>query len=80
MKGEYSLRKTLSTELSTEEDNLLSNWDEAIERAKKRIQEIKRSVRTFESLRDQGVKFPAEKATGKVRRTSGSTKGLLGQK
>ena len=52
----------MSTELCSQPDKSLSRWNEAIALAKKRIKEIKRSVHVFESLRDQGMKFPeAEK-------------------
>jgi hypothetical protein len=64
--------KKLSTKLSAEGHNLLSTWDEAIAMAKSKIKEIKRSIRTFESLRNQGAEFPVAEVArkGKRRKTA----------
>jgi len=51
----------MSTNLSKNVDNNLSGWNEAIAEAKEKIRELKNSIRTFESLRDQGMKFPKPK-------------------
>jgi hypothetical protein len=66
-------RKSLSKHLTKPAASLLSNnlhkrlnkWDEAIADAKKMIRELKRSIGTFESLRDSGMEFPepAEKVS-----------------
>ena len=56
-------RKQVSTELSKRQDTSLSKWDEAIAKAKLKIKEVKRSIKTFESLRDQGMEFPQPKAS-----------------
>ena len=61
--------KSLSTQLSSKADKSLSGWDRAIAEAKKRIREIKRSITRFESLRDQGMKFPAPKKKQKPSRS-----------
>jgi hypothetical protein len=61
IKGDYTLPKNVSTQFARSEIKYLSNWDEAISKAKARIKEIKRSIRTFESLRDQGMAFPKPK-------------------
>jgi len=53
--------KSASTDLCTSGDKSLSNWDEAIGRAKKRMAEIRRSIRGMEELRDQGMSFPSLK-------------------
>lgn len=50
--------KRLSTKLSKTRNKSLSKWGEAIAEAKQRIKEFKRSIKTFESLRDQGMAFP----------------------
>jgi len=50
--------KRMSTKLSKIGDKSLSKWDEAIADAQQRIKEFKRSIKTFESLRDQGMPFP----------------------
>lgn len=51
-------RKSLSSSLSKRSGKSLSKWDEAIAEAKRRIAEFKRSIKTFESLRDSGMPFP----------------------
>jgi hypothetical protein len=50
--------KRLSTKLSKSGDKSLSKWDEAISDAKERIKTLKRSIRTFEDLRDSGMPWP----------------------
>ena len=60
--------KSLSTKLSTLPNKSLSKWDEAIAKAKLKIKEVKRSIKTFESLRDQGMEFPAVETTQKAKR------------
>lgn len=70
----HASSEKLSTKLTLSASKYLSNWDEAISEAKERLKQIKRSIRTFESLRDQGMEFPQPKE----RRTSGS-KVTLGQ-
>jgi hypothetical protein len=53
--------KSVSSNLSKIGDKVLSRWDEAISEAKERIAELKRSIKTFESLRDGGMQFPEPK-------------------
>jgi hypothetical protein len=53
--------KKLSTKIKPAEGENLSAWNEAITKARLRIKEIKRSIRTFESLRDSGMEFPEPK-------------------
>jgi hypothetical protein len=59
--------KNLSTKFHNAQHKKLSNWDGAILQAKARIKEIKRSIRTFESLKAQGMEFPEPKDGGKKR-------------
>jgi len=64
--------KRLSTKLSKMTDKSLSKWEEAIADAQQRIKEFKRSIKTFESLRDQGMAFPeppSSKRASKIRLT-----------
>jgi hypothetical protein len=56
MKSKFS-----STVLSKNFSDSVSGWDEAIERAKERLKEMKRSIRAFEEMRDSGMEFPAPK-------------------
>jgi hypothetical protein len=63
------VRKNPSTKLSKPGGKNLSRWNEAILRAKSQIKEIKRSIRTFESLRDPGMKFP-ERQAARTRKAS----------
>jgi hypothetical protein len=53
--------KVVSTTLSRTGANNLSLWEEVILEAKQRIAALKRSIRTFESLRDEGMEFPEPK-------------------
>ena len=62
--------KSVSTKLSKSSDKSLSRWDEAIAEARQKIKEFKGSIRTFESLRDQGMAFPEPKTTSKRARRS----------
>jgi hypothetical protein len=55
------MHKSVSRNLSKIGDKSLSRWDEAITEAKQRIAELKRSIKTFESLRDSGMQFPEPK-------------------
>jgi len=75
------VHKNLSTKLGRktgrEGDNFLSNWDEAITKAKLRIKEIKRSIRTFESLRDQGMEFPRSKRSSRKTRSRSTARKQL---
>jgi hypothetical protein len=57
------MNKVLSIKLSKGENNNLSKWDEAILEAKNRIAALKKSIRTFEALRDNGMQFPEPKQT-----------------
>lgn len=50
--------KRLSTNLSKSSDKNLSKWNEAIDEAKERIKTLRRSIRTFEELRDSGMPWP----------------------
>jgi hypothetical protein len=50
--------KGLSTVLSKNGHKSLSKWNEVISEAKERIAALKRSIRTFQDLRDSGMKFP----------------------
>ncbi|HEX8844319.1 MAG TPA: hypothetical protein VF791_06730 [Pyrinomonadaceae bacterium] len=54
------LQGDLSKKRRTGNKNL-SMWNAAIEEAKSRIAELKRSIKTFESLRDGGMQFPEPK-------------------
>ena len=54
--------KLLSTNLSKPSDKNLSKWDEAISEAKRRISELKSSIRAFEHFKSSGVPFPSEKS------------------
>jgi hypothetical protein len=63
----------MSTTLSKNPDKSLSGWNEAIAEAKEKIKELKNSIRTFESLRDEGMKFPNVRRRGKSERATGST-------
>jgi hypothetical protein len=60
----------VSTKLSKSGNKSLSRWNEAIAEAKQKIKEFRSSIRTFESLRDQGMVFPEPKATPKRARRS----------
>jgi hypothetical protein len=54
-------RKSLQENLSKNKprgSKNLSKWDAAIVEARDRIAELKRSIRTFQSLRDSGMQFP----------------------
>ena len=62
------MSKVLSTNLSNIGDKSLSDWNEAIAEAKARIKELKDSIKTFESLRDEGMRFPAKPVRRKVKR------------
>lgn len=62
----------MSTKLCNSANKTLSNWNELILRAKKRVLEMKRAIRTFEELRDRGMECPEP--------TFESETGLLGQK
>lgn len=55
--------KPLSTSLCKSNDKSLSKWDEAIAEAKRRISELKRSIRAFEHFKVSGTPFPGESAT-----------------
>ncbi len=57
--------KILSSQRRKRADKSLSNWERAISEAKQRIVDFKRSIRTMESLRDQGMEFPAPSKRGK---------------
>ena len=50
--------KSLSTKLSKLDDKSLSKWEDAISEAKEQIKTLKRSIRTFEELRDSGMPWP----------------------
>lgn len=41
----------------------LGEWNEAISDAKERIKALKRSIRTFEELRDSGMAWPGTAAS-----------------
>ena len=58
----------MSTNLSKSDNKSLSEWDEAITEAKQKIKELKKSIKTFESLRDDGMKFPGKPLRRKVKR------------
>jgi hypothetical protein len=55
--------KPLSTTLCKSGDKSLSKWDEAIAEAKRRISELKRSIRAFEHFKVSGTPFPSDGAT-----------------
>ncbi|HJQ30926.1 MAG TPA: hypothetical protein VJ866_02030 [Pyrinomonadaceae bacterium] len=54
--------KSLSTSLCKSEEKSLSKWDEAINEAKRRISELKRSIKAFEQFKASGVPFPDDGA------------------
>ena len=56
------MRIGLSTTFSKMDEKDLSSWDEAIREAKKRIIEMKQSLRIFEEMRDNGMRFPSKKS------------------
>jgi hypothetical protein len=72
--------KQSSTTLSTRRDKSLSGWERAIFEAKTRITELRQSIRTFQSLRDEGMEFPEPEAKPSRKRTTESTDRLLSQK
>ncbi len=45
-----------------------------------RIAELRRSIRTFQALRDEGMVFPEPEACPNLNRTSGSAERVLSQK
>jgi hypothetical protein len=53
-----------STTLCKSGDKYLSGWESAILAAKERILELRRSIQTFEELRDSGMPFPEPEGRG----------------
>jgi anti-sigma factor RsiW len=47
----------LSTVLSNGKNTAVSEWDEAIKKARERLAAMKRSIRGLEEMRDSGVPF-----------------------
>jgi hypothetical protein len=60
------MHKGLSRKLSKAADKNLSKWDEAISEAKRKIKTLRQSIRTFETLRDNGVQFPESEQSRKA--------------
>jgi hypothetical protein len=59
----------MSTHLSKSDDKSLSGWNAAITEAKERIKELKNSIKTLESLRDEGMAFPEPEGKRKRRKS-----------
>lgn len=62
----------VSTNLCKIEHNNLSKWNEAIAEAKRRIADLKKSIRSFEHFRDSGVEFPEPKRPRRKKQSEAS--------
>jgi len=69
---------SVSTSLSRKAYKSLSGWDRAISEAKSRIAALKRSIRTFQEMRERGVPFPEPPTSGSDEEVLGQA-GVLGQ-